>query len=232
MASRYLREKARRELSGTKEETRPLTRREKILNWFYYARFPILAGAVLLGVFGSILWNALGIGRTRPDEIAAYIGASELSEEDAAALAETLSALAGDVNGDGKCLVELRQYVMDRSGDEETALYFNYAAQTRLAADLSACESGFFLVEDPEGMQRTYQLFADPDGTPPAEEDHSAEGKVRRAADCTALSGLLSEHAALSGLSVGRRAYYDEKQAARHKGADILWEKIAGEAAG
>jgi hypothetical protein len=224
MASEYLKWKARDEKPAP--PPRELTKKEKLLNWLHYHRLHLIVAAVLLWILGSMLWNILGIGQTKPDVIVAYIGRDALPEETAQALETALSAYADDRNGDGKAAVELRQYATNRSGDLETAIYYNYAADTTLLADITAGESYLFLVEDPAGVQRAYQIFAKPDGSPPEENDFEAMDKVYRWSDCPVLTDLDVDQAFWGDLYLGRRCFYEEKQAAEQQGNEALWDRL------
>ena len=110
-------------------------------------------------------------------------------------------------------------------------------------ADISACESYFFLTDDPDTLQQSFQILANPDGSCPAETDHSAEGKTVLWSDCPALSemdlGSYTFVAAgiettgdsqelLSGLRLGRRCFYSEKADDSISQCDELWNKITG----
>jgi len=222
MASEYLKWKYRDVKPD--EPPPPLSRKEKLANWFYYYKWWIVVWAVLLYILGSILWDALGIGKVKPDHIFAYIGSSELSEEFAGSLETELASLGSDVNGDGKVTVELRQYVTGYDGDPETAMYYNYASDVVLVADINQGESYFFLMEDPAGIQKAYQILALPDGSPPSEGDDGLEGKVFSWGDCPALAGLDIDQARMENLWIGRRCFYDEKQS--HDADDALWNTI------
>ncbi len=220
MASEYLKWKARDEKPAPPPPE--LTKKEKARNWLYYHKLHLIAAAVILWIAGSMLWNVLGIGQTRPDYIFAYIGRDTLPENQAAALESALSALGEDVNGDGKVVAELRQYATDRSGDVETTLYYNSAANTQLLADITAGDSYFFLAEDPQSVQRSYQIFANLDGTPPADGDYEAADKVFRLGELPTLAELDG----LSDLYLGRRCYYDEKQAAAQTANEAFWKVL------
>lgn len=223
MASEYLLKKAKEQAPG--EKPRPLTPAEKRRNWWHYHKWWVLAGLVLIWIAGSMLWNVLGIGRVEPDYIFAYVGKEPLGEATASGLEAALASLGEDSNGDGRVTVSLRQYATGRSGDPETAAYYNYAADTRLLADVTAGESYFFLTDDPLGLQRAYQLLAEADGSPPAEEDYSVTGKVLRWTDCPVLRALEADQEALSGLWLGRRCFYG--QAARgHEAEEALWQML------
>lgn len=224
MASEYLKWKYR---DIQPDEPPPkLTGKERLANWFYYHKLWLVFWGAILFIIGSIIWNALGIGRIRPDYIFAYIGDDPLPEECAGALETELSGLGEDVNGDGHVTVELRQYATNRSGDAETALQYSYASDVVLVADITSAESYFFIVEDPAAVQTTYQIFARADGSPPEEDDFGVDDKVFQWGGCPVLSRLSIDHGALDGLYIGRRCFYDEKQARGQEANDALWQVI------
>lgn len=230
MASEYLLQKARREMKPPEPE-REYTKKEKAMNWLYYNKMWLIIGAVLLWILGSMLWNVLGIGQTKPDLVVAYVGNRTISDEDAQMLESALEALAEDLNGDGTVKIELRRYRLNHGGDLETAMYFNYAADTELIADLTAGDSVFFLTEEPDGVQRSYQLFAHTDGTPPDDLDYEAMDKVFAWEDCPNLAALGVDEEVCSGLYIGRRAFYDEEMASRHAGSENFWNVVTQGAA-
>lgn len=224
MASEYL----KRKYQDVKpdEPPAPLTGKAWWANWFHYNKLWIVVWVVIVAVVGSMIWNVLGIGQVRPDYIFAYIGNDELPEACAAALETALAALGEDVNGDGRVTVELRQYATGRSGDPETAMYYNYAADVVLVADITDAESYFFIVENPIDVQIAYQIFAAADGTPPDGGDFDVDDKVFLWSDCPVLAGLDADQEPLGGLYIGRRCFYDEKQAQNQEANDALWQVI------
>ena len=75
----------------------PLNGKEKLANWLRYHWLWLLAGAAVLLVAGSMLWNVLGIGQTQPDYTFAYVGKNGLSEAAETALTAALETLGTDV---------------------------------------------------------------------------------------------------------------------------------------
>lgn len=225
MASEYLLKKAREE-AVPPPPPRVYTKKEKALNWLHYNKLWLCIGAVLLWIVGSMLWTVLGIGQIPSDLTVAYVGSREFSEEAVQQLEAALAALAEDQNGDGVVKVTLKKYRLNQGGDMETALYFNYAADAVLLADMTAGDSAFFLTEDPQSIQRSYQIFSRDDGTPPDDRDYEAMDKVYLWENCPALAALDVGSADVSGLYIGRRAFFDEKQAARNAGCEAVWNTI------
>lgn len=223
MASEYLKQKAQREVQAeTPAEPAVLSRQDRISNWFHYHWYWLVIGAVLLIVIGTMLWNILGIGTVRPDYVFAYVGKDPLSEEQAAAFEEAVAALGVDVNGDGKVKVKLHQYGTGRTGDAETALYYNQAVDAKLLADITKGDSYFFLTDDPYHLQRSYGILANADGSEPDEYDFETDDKTVRLSEIHALSGL---DPAFSDLYLGRR-WFAGKAADGHESDAAFWEYL------
>lgn len=222
MASEYLRMKARQE-AVPREESTPLTGWPKVKNWLHYHMIYLIAGAVVVWIVGSMVWNSLGIGQIRPDYRFACVVAEPLEDALVSELENALATLGEDVNGDGVVRVELTQYAKANTSDAELAAAQGLAASTLLIADITAADSYFFLAEDPERVQLDYQIFANADGTPPADDDFSAEGKVFLWSDCPALRSLAIGSERVQRLYLGRRCFYDEGQRSQHEGSEALW---------
>ena len=226
MASEYFKLKAKREIAeeAREEPANPPARQEKLQNWLHYHWLYLVIGAVLVWIAGSMLWNGLGIGQIKPDYRIAYVGRTALSEEEVVAVEAAFASLGTDVNGDGRILAALTQYGVNKTGDPETDMYYSYAGDTLLIADIEFGDSYFFLTDDPEGLQKAYQILANPDGTPPAETDFSVEGKAFPITDCPAFVSL-AEYETLSGLSLGRRCFYG-RAAEQQASNEELWKRI------
>lgn len=224
MASEYLKWKYR----DVKPDPPPreLTKKEKFLNFLDYYKWWLVVGAIGLLLLGNLIWSVLGIGEVRPDYSFAYVSKSELPPAQAETLETALATLGEDVNGDGQVVAELHQYVQGPGGDPETALYMQYAGSVTLIADIEAGESFFFLTDDPEELQNAYQLYAFPDGTPPAEDDYQVADKVIRWADSPALAGLEVDQAAMEGIYIGRRVFYEDTKTEKHGPSEALWNVI------
>lgn len=221
-------------------EPRQYTKKEKLQNWFYYNKWWLAVAAPIVYVAGSMIWNALGIGQAKPDYTFAYLGSLRLPEESVEELEQALAGLGEDRNGDGRVVVELNQYITS-SGESADNINYAYAAQMSVLADITEGLSTFFLLEDPEGFQQSFQILAHLDGSIPADDDLSGMDKVYRWTDCPALTGLelgtytdsyldITETGALqdwmSRLYLGRRYFYDASQQRDPAGDQALWEAM------
>ena len=170
MASEYLKWKYR---TVTPDRIEELTPRQKRANWWYYHKWHVLlsVGLLTLGVY--LGGRVLGVGQIIPDYQMAYIGSVALPQDTAVSLESALADLGTDCNGDGQVVVRLHQYVIG-DGSGEGAMYA-YASSARLMADLDACDSYFFLLEDPETVQKNVQILRRLDGSLPEETDQDYE---------------------------------------------------------
>lgn len=212
-------------------------------NWWYYHKWYVACGGVLLGIVINLTGNALGLWHKAPDFQVAYVGRERLPEDTLLALEQAFASIEGnwDFNGDGEVIVRINQYINgSQSKDPETA-YYEYASELTLIGDISGCESYFFLMDDPESFQRSFHLLADADGGCPAETDHSTEEKTICWADCPLLSQLNLEtystiilgkevkgdsQELLSELYMGRRCFYHEKEPKHSEQCGRLWNTL------
>ena len=235
MASKYLTWKYR---DVQPEKPRELTAKEKRANWWHYHKWYVFGGLVLAAALGSILWNALGIGRAFPDCQIAYVGAAPLPADAVSALENALARLGG---GDGQITVKINQYVSAGGSGEEDAAMYATASNTTMMADLTSCDSYFFLLEDPEAFQQKYQILRRLDGTLPTDFDRDYENCYLSWADCPALAGLelgsFSETVLgqtvsgdnqefLSRLFIARRGFWTEKTVSDPDKCDALWATL------
>ena len=223
---------------------REYTKWEKLRNWFYYNTLWVFVGIVILWVVGSMLWNVLGIGQTQPDYRFVYIG-TRLPEDCVEALEAGLASMAEDCNGDGAVTVVVTQCVTTSNETLENQIY-GYGAEVALLADITEGESQFFLMEDPENVQLSFQILAHLDGSIPADDDYEAMDKVYAWADCPRLASLdLGTYEdvyldqletgncqdLLAGLYLGRRYYYDEAMEKYPEANEKLWQILTEGAA-
>lgn len=239
MASEYLKWKYR---DVKPDEPIQYTAEQRRRNWWHYHKWHVVIAAVLIVALGDIFWNALGIGKLRPDYQIAYVGSAVLPGDTVSALENALARLGRDANGDGRVVVKLNQYAIGGGGegDSDAALYA-YAASTTLMADLEARESYFFLLEAPDGFQRSYQVLRRLDGSLPGDFDRDYESCCLAWTDCPALTALdlggYSEtvlgqkvsgdnQALLSRLYIARRGFWTEQTTDYPDACDALWTEL------
>jgi len=151
MASEYLKWKYR---DVQPDKPAELTKKQRRRNWWHYHKWHVGLGILAVLIVANLVWHAAT--QVHPDYQIAYVGTYPLPEEEAAAWVERLSALGADCNGDGRVIVQLNQYPTGGSGDDPM---YAAASNVKLMADLDACESYFFLLEDPEAFQEGYEIL-------------------------------------------------------------------------
>lgn len=209
-------------------------------NWWYYHKWYVICGVILLGILLDLAEN--GLGRKKPDLQIAYVGDSALPEDTAAALEQAFASLLTDFNGDGRVLVQLHQYVRPPQSQDADAAYYRMTSEISLMGDISDCDSYLFLTDDPEKLQREFHILACPDGSCPEEGDYSVEGKALPWRDLSALDSLdlgsyteyfLGQELSgdsrelLSRLFLGRRCFYTAHRTLYPEQCAKFWESIA-----
>ena len=213
-------------------------------NWWYYHKWYVIFGVLLLFIFVERIGSALGWFQKSPDIQIAYVGEAPLPEDTVIALEKAFSAFAGDYNQDGEILVQVHQFAggNPENADAETTQY-RQASEIALIGDINDCESYFFLMEHPEDFQKNFQILAMPDGSCPDVSDLSAEDKIFQWNSCSLLSELdlgsyttvlLGQPSSgmnqdiLSPLYLGRRCFYNEKRCDHAEECGWLWDTLKG----
>lgn len=210
-------------------------------NWWYYYKWYVIIGVILLGIAVNLIGNALGFFTKSPDLQIAYIGKAPLPQDTAMSIQQAFTALAGDFNGDGEVIVQVNQYVRNSNTTDVDTARYQYASEITLIGDISDCESYFFLMENPQDFQREFQLLALPDGSCPDEADYSVEDKIIVWSDCPILTDMElesytettmgatttgSNQELLAGLSLGRRCFFTDTVTDNLQECSNLWDML------
>lgn len=210
-------------------------------NWWYYYKWYVICGILLLGVSGQLIGNALGLWEKSPDYQIAYIGKTKLPSDTVSALEQAFSSISKDFNKDGKVIVKVNQYIIGSQNPDADTLYYEYGSEITLIGDITDCESYFFLMDDPESFQQKFQILASSDGSCPNETDYSVKDKVIAWTDCSILSNMelgsysttiLGQNLSgnnqdiLSELFIGRRCFYTESVTENLEKCSELWDSL------
>lgn len=218
----------------------------RMKNWWYYHKWYVIIGVILLGVALDLIGSALGLFTKSPDLQIAYVGRAPLPQDTVSALQQAFTSLAGDYNRDGQIIVQINQYISSSNTTDVDTAYYQYASEITLIGDISDCESYLFLMEDAQDFQREFQLLALPDGSCPDETDYSVDDKIFVWSDCpilaTAQLGSYSEttmgqtrngsnQELLAGLYLGRRCFYTDDTVDNLQECSDLWDMLYSSAA-
>lgn len=180
-------------------------------NWWYYHKWYVACGAILLIASICIFGNSFGWFKDTPDIQIAYIGSQPLPEGTVSSIEGTFAAMAKDYNHDGKVVVKVNQFVNGASMGGFDAISQQQACELAFIGDIDSCASYFFLMEDPAKVQRDFQILAMPDGSCPPDYDLSADGKT---------------FPWDSKLYLGRRCFYNEKCTPYSNECSQIWDTL------
>lgn len=217
---------------------------KSLKNWWYYYKWYVLCGLLLLCISVYLLGNALGWFKNEPDIQIAYIGEVRLPEDTVTALENAFTSLADDYNNDGEILVQVNQYASGNPDNQDAdTLSYRQASTITLMGDIQECESYFFLMENPADVQREFMALAAPDGGCPDSLDFSVEDKVFAWNSCSLLAeqdlgtyttNLLGQETTgsnqelLGSLYLGRRCFYDDRRCNYAEECSNLWDTLQG----
>lgn len=216
-------------------------RQKKWKNWWYYYKWYVICGVILLGIIINVAGSYLGLWTKAPDFQIAYVGRAQLPADTVSALEQAFASLASDFNGDGEIIVKVNQYINGTENADPETSYYEYASEISLIGDISDCESYFFLMDDPDQFQRDFQLLACPDGSCPGDTDYSTEDKVIPWVSCSLLAGMeLGSYSSsilgkevsgdsqelLSVLYIGRRCFFNNDITKHADECNDLWNTL------
>lgn len=197
MASyRYLREIRPEDLQ--EEPTKPLTRRQKIQNWWRY-HWGWVAAGVLFAAFG-VYYGSVMLGKAAVPEPDYCIGilarnADALQEETRQAWQAELVPYADDRNGDGQVLVEIACFAFsldEGPGGDLYTEYANAAGMIRAGSALQEGECCILLMDDPVGIQSYTGILCNLDGTLAPQEETDWTQMCLPLDECSVLGEILS----------------------------------------
>lgn len=226
---------------GSPDESEFSERQKKWKNWWYYYKWYVICGVILLGIIINVAGSYLGLWTKAPDFQVAYVGRTQLPAATVSAVEQAFASLASDFNGDGDIIVKVNQYINGTENAAPETSYYEYASEISLIGDISDCESYFFLMDDPDQFQRDFQLLACPDGSCPGDTDYSTQDKVIPWSSCPLLTGMeLGSYSSsilgkevsgdnqelLSGLYIGRRCFFTDNITKHADECNNLWNTL------
>lgn len=224
-------------------ETVPLTKKEKTANWWYYHKWHVIIGIVLLLCVIDLVKTMLGIGEVKPDYQIAYVGTNSLPDETVSQLENLFTSIGEDFNQDGTVTVQINQYASNNTDDNSESSYYQYASEVSLISDIQANESFFFLMEDPESFEEADEALAYIDGSLPEEGADDYENMCISWSDSKLLSSYTLGEYTISALGttstgssdelvgnlyIGRRGFWTDTTCENEEGCEALWNKIIG----
>ncbi len=168
------------------EETRELTPAEKRANWWYYHKGHVAIGLVIAVLAAWLIGDIVSAKGRTPDCRIAYIGTYQLPSGAQAALETHLAPIVGDLDGNGKVILEIYQFQIDLTGE----ITPDPNQQMALMAHMADNGYHMFLLESPEPFQESFGLLTYGDGQYPSEAPDRQEPLWHRWGDCPKLTAL------------------------------------------
>lgn len=123
------------------------TKKDKFKNWWYYNKKILLLVIFLVAVAVSIVWSI--VGKVKPDYTIALMTQSSVDADALEILEKHIADYGEDLNGDGKVVVNIANYAVANSTDDNAYDYnAQMAAQTQFVADMSTAESMIWIYDD------------------------------------------------------------------------------------
>lgn len=129
--------------------------RLKLSDFWYYYKWYILGGLMLLIVIGNFLFQRAAV--TNKDATVSMVTLTQVTQEQYQGLVEGLEKIAPDVNGDGQVLVTMNIYYYDPSQPQSDADMFS-ATAVHLAAEIADEGADFYLSDLPHVMAEATTL--------------------------------------------------------------------------
>ncbi len=183
-------------LLGESEETihateeKPLSKKEKRQNWWYYHKIHLLVGFVVVLIGGYFVYDM--VTKVYPDYTIAVLSEDECGGDLLECVADELSDYGVDRNGDGQVVVSIANYALgsgDGNTDDAQTAQVAQAGMAKLAGDTTTFDSVIY-ISDPSCFERlkNESLYAYIDGTTPEEGATDYENMYVLWSDCKGLA--------------------------------------------
>lgn len=180
-------------------------------NFWYYHKFHVLIGVVVVLVAGFLIHDVTSV--VHADYEVGLITQSSYPEDDIQALETELAKYGKDLNSDGKVVVQVNATTVAADSSNAGDPNVQMAGVVRLDADLSSGTSMIFLTDDASFLdqQKKQQMFSYLDGSVPVENASDFTRMRVALKDCKKLSGLRTGSpdgsALLDKLSISMRVF-------------------------
>jgi hypothetical protein len=173
-------------------EAKPQTPKSKWENFWYYYKWYVIAGVFILFVVLFTVYDFCS--KEKPDYEIGLITRENYSSDVTDALETQFAKYGTDLNGDGRIIVHVNQYI---AGDGETSSGIDdpnvkMAGYVKITSDLSNGASMIFITDDASFAmeQEEFNMFSYLDGSTPAEGAKDYDRMRVSLKDCGGLSNL------------------------------------------
>lgn len=161
-------------------ETAPQSPKGKWENFWYYHKFHLLVGLVLLALIAGFVYELTT--KVEPDYQIGILTETKFSDNAASILEKKIAKYGVDRNGDGRVVVRVNSYMIVMGENKPVSdPNLQMASVAKFLSDLEMGESIIFLTDNAsfESHQKTRQMFSNLNGTVPKHgEEKEAEMRV------------------------------------------------------
>lgn len=213
------------------------TKKSKWDNFWFYHKWHVIIAVIVVAIAVAFIHDM--VSKVNPDYQIALMTQKAYPAEITDALQTEIAKYGKDLNGDGKVVVQINNYVIAQGSDtNKVDANQQMASVTRLTADISSGQSMIFLCDDAnfKNQEKSNSLFSYLDGAAP-KAGATDYDKMRVSWDqCNKLTNLkinvqgLSQNDAqklLSQLSISMRVNpSDSKQKDYYNQSRILFSRL------
>lgn len=197
------------ETSGeTAEEAKPeqkqYTKRQKLANFWYYNKFKVILGALALVIAGGIIYSIAT--KVEPDLSVMILAENYDMIDKSEEMTEYFTALAEDINGDGKVYVIVQPVPMVDAVENPILVQSQASNKSRFMAELQINQTVLFICNDKsDEISGADTIMEDLTGEYPGVSGLTEKGLLLKGTELESILGLeLSEDA-----YIGIRQYED-----------------------
>lgn len=187
----YLLHAGEEEIHKGDAELKPDTPKKKWDNFWFYHKWHVVIAIVVIILAAFFIHDM--VTKVNPDYEIGMITEATYPSDLVDGLQAQLAKYGEDLNGDGKVVVQVNQYVLSAGDEPDAAMaQMQEASFVKLSADLSSGTSVIFITDKAslEHQQSTTQMFSYPDGTNPKEGAKDYDKMRVPLKDCKNLSSL------------------------------------------
>ncbi len=215
------------------QPSQPMTAKQKRENFWFYYKWHVLGGALLVGILGFFIYDMSN--RQLPDLEISIVTSQMMPTGLLVAIGEELetNGMVADINGDGKVAVQVNQYNIATDESEQGVDYTAQMAGTvKLSADIQEGISPIFITDNLEGLNRLTGAFLPEEGAVAVSwQEAKGLSDLNLIIEDDLLDRPLNANEILKDFQVVRRGYMGtEKQSTLDtaKEGDRLFEQLTG----
>ena len=214
------------------EPRAPLTPKEKWQNFWFYYKWHVVVGVVVLLLVIFMVRDF--VSRVEPDLQMSFITSQSLPQAMLDNMSQQLedAGMVPDINGDGESVLQINLYQLSTDGEESVDYANQMAGTVKLSTDLQVGDSVVFLTDDLESVNEWSGGFSAEEGAQWVDwQDAPGLANLDLTYEDSYTGQTVDISELLEGFVVARRGYSgQEKEEVLEKAAqgDAFFEALTG----